>query len=468
MKLDTLDEKVYSDSENFCDYLIKLHSTYPDSNIFWDKMMKAHESQTFNFIKYDIANNNNITNISCFDKSSIRAFMDHYTKQFNHTRAPTTYTNRAKFDVEEIMLLRKDKLYMIPTGESDKYYNIVNYSILSSMEAFKFIINSRENIKDFDDREKIEQYLRVAYVMRNFEVIHILEEKFPFIVKQIDYDPIIMIVILQMIKSLVLIHYIPSMNNDLCSSMLSEYCDELNYILTHYSKEEDVGEKMTTFDGCENLEEYYIKVIKNSIPDTDESGFSKIEKYSLFSEDAVDTCLYLFMMLNDDAYEAMEKMAVALRIKWKMEKYLQMMSEHITEIPLGNFSKALAHSPIFDSMMKGYMMGNGYFHKQVIDFVIALCRDRKKLNFPIEEKLGFYFNDDVEYYNIKEEAIAGIVRLVVAVDECGIDLEKCMKAEPVEFVRKVIKALYYNHVVSRCVKEIEKLNKIKNKYSPEE
>lgn len=507
MKSDILNEDVYFDSENFCDYLINLCSTHPDTEQFWSKMMRTQESQTFNFIKFDMVNEN-LTNIRRLDNPSISAFMSKYEKQLGPDMGDL---HNSKFKFDEIMLLHGDKLYMFPNGKQDKYYNIVNYSIICSLEAFKFIINSRESIEHFDDNiDNIERYLQVAYLVRNFDVIHILEEKLASIVKYgIKIEVILTTLLLQMVKGVVLLRYIPSMK-ELCLNMMEEYCDEVNYILAHYDVN---GVKMTvpTFSSDDgngggngnntpdsNLVAYYIKVIKNSFPIINDTSYGEIERYISFTDGALDICMYLFMLINDDAYEAVEKIITTFRIGWHMDVYLQTMSKYIDEIPLANISKALAHSAKFDYNMRMFM--NGEWGSRYVDLVIRLCRDRKKLNkFPIEQKLALCFNDDVEYYNIKEAALPYIVKLVVAADEYGIDLNMCLNGggsvsnesngtsnttttststatkedkvkktnSPVEFIRKLIKALYYQHVVSKCVDELEKLNKIKFKYSPE-
>ena len=282
----------------------------------------------------------------------------------------------------------------IPKYLESSYFNIVNYSMLdksNSYAAFKFILQNTTYIDAFD----VENYLFFAYLVRNFEAVHLLEEKFQRQCFNMDFLRMVVLALLvQMIKSLTIYHYVSSAK-DVMMAQVNDYYGEIMYIISHNDIfHKSIFEKINI--ECEEINfSYYVKFItalfedfntlfNESIP----SAYSEIAGYS-FRHDYnkricrnISVMLFPFMIINGDTFKLYDSFAYAFKSDWwkyELMDPMEILSDRITKTSIHSIIPALAESKVLELIVKQDI------HCSKCDLLLAaLCHDYEVLKFPLE------------------------------------------------------------------------------------
>ena len=283
---------------------------------------------------------------------------------------------------------RDRDICFIPKYLENSYFNIVNYSMLdksNSYTAFKFILQNTAYIDAFD----VENYLFFAYLVRNFEAVHLLEEKFQRQCFDMDFLRMVVLALLvQMIKSLTIYHYVSSAR-DVMMAQVNDYYGEIMYIISHNDIfHKSIFQKINI--ECEEINfSHYVKFItalfedfnvlfNESIPSayySEIAGYSFRHDYNKRICRNISVMLFPFMIINGDTFKLYDSFAYTFKSDWwiyELMDPMEILSDRITKTSIHNIIPALTESKVLEYMVKKDIQPDSQGHDN--HCIAKLCR----------------------------------------------------------------------------------------------
>lgn len=391
----------YDKSSTLFEYINTLSSKYIDSERFWDALIFYNECARYNQL-YCSSHLQEMLNISECDDVELSTFLKNIQainkKEKEYDDETWRDSKNYKFHID-CVLARGDDVYFLPKYLEDEFFNIVNYSIMDktdSYAAFKYILQN----KDYIDRFDVENYLFFAYLVRNFDAIHILEEKFPRECFNADYmRMIVLMAITQMIKLLTISHYVSTMR-DVALSQVNDYYNEIMYIINHNNVFPESIYQRINID-CQELDfNYYVRFItslfddfehlfdepkdygyrSHSISDTNSPFYSSDHYYSQDMCVNISILLFPFIIISEDTFALYDAFAYRFHKKFGdvLLEPMEILSARITRTSIHPIIPALVESKVLEYML------DEEEHCSKCDYLLAaLCHDYVVLKFPI-------------------------------------------------------------------------------------
>lgn len=305
------DEDIYENSNNLFDYLNTLFSspTFDDIYEYITKyniipLIKSDPKQFYSFEPYKNREFDTfVRNLrSVFYYPQYSSILNYRPSLINGKFTLLNF----HFNTEAYVGYKLSQQYPI-------IYNFLNASIIFSNQLFKYILSINDgSIVSQVDETDVEEMVITAYLSRNLEVIHILEQKFSF--SYDDLFPRLAInLICSIIKCISYYVYVPSMRVEI-SPILTNYVDLFDYLMRNLG-ESDVEESLTTnlapldyYDDVNVMIEDYSKELVK-VMNLIKSGIRGNILPILF--ESVNT-IYAFAIINNDSFKLIDTLIMTL------------------------------------------------------------------------------------------------------------------------------------------------------------